>query len=106
MTPVVITRIILDTHSLVSGVIFKVHLLRQLVAYAIDEIARLAVLAELATKVTIVHSTSVVTDSRDPKDNKYLALALDAQVATIVPGDADLRALNPRRGILIYGCPS
>jgi uncharacterized protein len=129
MTPVVKTRIILDTNTLVSGIIFKGPVLRRLVEYAIDELdvifspdtwdelalvfqcekfeqilslgTRLAVLAELATRVTVLHSTTVVTHCRDPKDDKFLALALDAQVATIVSGDTDLRASNPWRGVRI-----
>ena len=42
-----------------------------------------------------------VTDCRDPKDNRFLALALDSESDCIVSGDADLLALNPWRGIEI-----
>ena len=44
---------------------------------------------------------SVVTDCRDPRDNKFLALALDARAAAIVSGDKDLLCLHPWRGIAI-----
>src|SRR5258708_6195200 len=47
------------------------------------------------------HPSTTVTDCRDPKDNKYLALALEAQVETIVSSDADLLALHPWRGVSI-----
>ena len=47
------------------------------------------------------HVASIVTDCRDPKDNKFLALALDAQATTIVSGDDDLLCLHPWRGIAI-----
>ena len=40
-----------------------------------------------------------VTACRDPKDDKFLALALAGQATTILSGDADLLALNPFRGI-------
>ena len=42
-----------------------------------------------------------VTDCRDPKDNKYLELALAAGADTIVSSDDDLLALHPRRGVEI-----
>ena len=47
------------------------------------------------------HVVSTITDCRDPKDNKFLALALDAGVATIVSGDNDLLFLHPWRGIAV-----
>jgi uncharacterized protein len=40
-----------------------------------------------------------VTDCRDPKDDKYLELALSAGAEIIVSGDNDLLALHPWRGI-------
>jgi len=42
-----------------------------------------------------------VTDCRDPKDNKYLELALAAGASVIVSSDDDLLVLNPWRGIRI-----
>jgi hypothetical protein len=42
-----------------------------------------------------------VTDRRDPKDNKYLELALAAGAETIVSGDDDLLVLDPWRGVRI-----
>jgi len=38
---------------------------------------------------------------RDPKDDKFLELAVSGQGTHIVTGDADLLALNPFRGIEI-----
>ena len=38
---------------------------------------------------------------RDPKDDKYLALAIAAQSKIIVTGDTDLLVLNPYKGITI-----
>lgn len=45
--------------------------------------------------------TVVVTDCSDPKDNKYLELALAAGAETIISGDAHLLALHPWRGVHI-----
>jgi uncharacterized protein len=122
-------HIILDTNTFVSGIIFKGDLLRRLVNFSVDEYrlvfsnetwdelaevfqrekfeenlplgTRLSVLAYLATRVTVINPTSIITDCRDPKDNKFLALALDAKVETIVSGDGDLKTLDPWRGIRI-----
>jgi uncharacterized protein len=40
-----------------------------------------------------------VRDRRDPKDDKYLELALAAGAATIISSDDDLLVLNPWRGV-------
>jgi hypothetical protein len=45
--------------------------------------------------------TERVTDCRDPKDNKYLELALAAGAETIVSGDDDLLVLHPWRSVRI-----
>ena len=42
-----------------------------------------------------------VTDCRDPKDNKYLELAMAASASTIVSSDTDLLVLHPWRGVQI-----
>lgn len=42
-----------------------------------------------------------VSDCRDPKDDKYLELALAAGAETIVSGDDDLLVLDPWRGVRI-----
>lgn len=49
----------------------------------------------------VVETSESITACRDPKDNKYLELALSGQAACIVTGDRDLLALNPFRGIPI-----
>ncbi len=54
--------------------------------------------ADIVIHVPIVHT---VTDCRDPKDNKFLELALSASNGLIVSGDSDLLALHPFRGIAI-----
>lgn len=42
-----------------------------------------------------------VTDCRDEKDNKFLALAITAKANAIITGDNDLLVLNPYQGIPI-----
>ena len=55
-------------------------------------------LVELAKPISI---SSEVSDCRDEKDNKLLALALDGCADMIVTGDADLLCLHPWRGVAI-----
>jgi uncharacterized protein len=42
-----------------------------------------------------------VTDCRDPKDDKYLELALAAGAETLISSDDDLLVLDPWRGVRI-----
>jgi len=51
------------------------------------------------TELIEVHD--VVTECRDPKDNKFLELALSGKGSHIVSGDLDLLVLHPFRGIAI-----
>ena len=56
--------------------------------------------AEVVEMVTV---TEAVTDCRESKDNKFLALALAATANAILSGDDDLLVLNPYREIEIVG---
>lgn len=42
-----------------------------------------------------------ITACRDPKDDKFLELAVSGHATHIVSGDSDLVALNPFQGIQI-----
>ena len=59
------------------------------------------VLSLLDTYGVFVVPTQRVTDCRDPKDDKYLELALAAGADTIVSSDQDLLVLHPWRGMHI-----
>lgn len=48
-----------------------------------------------------VEAQEPVVACRDPKDDKYLELALAAGADVIVTGDADLLALDPWRGVRV-----
>ena len=50
----------------------------------------------IAERVPIIH---VVRACRDPKDDKFLELAVNGSAHLIMTGDADLLALHPFRGI-------
>jgi len=62
---------------------------------------RIHFLVALLREAYIVRVTETVADCRDPKDNKYLELALESQASCIVTGDKDLLDLNPYRGVAI-----
>ena len=51
--------------------------------------------------VQLIEITETVTDCRDPKDDKFLSLAISAHAGAIVSSDADLQVLHPYRGIAI-----
>jgi uncharacterized protein len=55
-------------------------------------------LVELAKPISVA---SEVSDCRDEKDNKLLALALDGRANMILTGDEDLLCLHPWRGVAI-----
>jgi len=58
-------------------------------------------LAVLARDATWVDVTVTIAACRDPKDDKFLELAVDGRASHIVTGDLDLLALNPFREIRI-----
>lgn len=127
-------RIVLGTNVIVSGILFKGHALRNVLATAADAwqlvfsdetwdelalvmqrpkfekhmpiAARLTALAALATHIEMVTVVSVIDDCRDAKDNKFLALAIDAGASMIVTGDEDLLALSSYLGVEIINAAS
>ncbi len=58
----------------------------------------LRLLARAAEFVPIIYS---VRACRDPKDDKFLEIALNGKADLILTGDADLLALHPWQGIAI-----
>jgi putative PIN family toxin of toxin-antitoxin system len=67
----------------------------------LSEDRRLEFLAALVLEAEVVQVVDVAADCRDPKDNKFLALALSGQASHIVTGDSDLLVLQPYRDIAI-----
>ncbi len=61
----------------------------------------IAVVENYRQNAKIIPITHSVTDCRDPKDDKFLDLALSAAAHLIVSGDGDLLALSPYRSIPI-----
>lgn len=68
--------------------------------YVTSEI-RLAFLQEYELLCSFVKITEKIEICRDPKDNKYLELAISGSADAIISGDPDLMILNPFRDIHI-----
>ena len=64
----------------------------------VHEEERLQFLMALLKEAHLVAVNRIVEDCRDPKDNKYLELALEAGAACILSGDKDLLELHPYHG--------
>jgi putative PIN family toxin of toxin-antitoxin system len=65
----------------------------------VREDQRLEFLAALIREAELVEVTEVVTECRDPKDNKFLELAVSGKATCIISGDNDLLVLHPFRSI-------
>jgi putative PIN family toxin of toxin-antitoxin system len=68
----------------------------------VPEPMRLEFFAALVLTAEDVEITEPITACRDPKDNKFLELAVSGQATHIISGDADLLTLHPFRGVGIF----
>ena len=67
----------------------------------VSEEKRLEFLAAFVRAAELIEITDKVVACRDPKDDKFLELAVSGKATHIITGDADLLALHPFRGIEI-----
>jgi uncharacterized protein len=65
----------------------------------VTEQERLQFLVALLHECELVNVSETISDCRDPKDNRYLELAIDGKASCIVSGDSDLLEMTPYRGI-------
>jgi uncharacterized protein len=56
---------------------------------------------QLVAVAEFIPIVQVVRECRDPRDDKFLEVALNGRADVIVTGDGDLLAMNPWRGIAI-----
>jgi uncharacterized protein len=63
--------------------------------------SRKKVLKYFEKKALFVEPVEKITVCRDPKDNKFLELAVAGNAVCIITGDKDLLVLNPFRNIQI-----
>jgi uncharacterized protein len=120
-------RLVIDTNVLVSAAILALSVPRHVVDRAIDrgvllfsqstmdELKRVLFrpkfdryltregraifLAHLERVAEMVPAIQIVRECRDPKDDKFLEVALNGRADVIVTGDEDLLGMNPWRGI-------
>ena len=122
-------RLILDTNVLVSAFVFKSTTASKVVRFSAQkhtilfsestfkelkstllkqkfaEIAELSTIRSFIVNLVrmgeFIEPKTEITACRDPKDNKFLELAIAGNVECIVTGDKDLLELNPFRNIQI-----
>jgi uncharacterized protein len=122
-------RCVIDTNVFVSAAVLSPSVPRQAVSkalraglllfseYTMDELkevlfrpkfdryvsreGRALFLAQLESVVEFVPIIRLVRECRDPKDDKFLEVALNGRADVIITGDADLLRVHPWRGITI-----
>lgn len=58
-------------------------------------------LVQLESVAEVIPVIQIVRECRDPRDDKFLEVALNGRADVIVSGDEDLLRMNPWRGIAI-----
>jgi uncharacterized protein len=123
-------RLVVDTNVFASAVILPGSVPRQLVDDALDHSVLLfseatmneltevlsrskfdryvsraereLVLAQIGGAAEFVPIIQLVRQCRDPKDDKFLGVALNGRADAIITGDDDLLGMHPWRGIAIF----
>ncbi|HEY6339761.1 MAG TPA: putative toxin-antitoxin system toxin component, PIN family [Candidatus Sulfotelmatobacter sp.] len=122
-------RCVVDTNVFVSAAVFSPSVPRRAVSkalrgdlllfseYSMDELKevllrpkfdryisladRKVFIQQLTDMAEFVSIIQFVRECRDPKDDKFLEVALNGRADMIITGDADLLAMHPWRGIAI-----
>ena len=76
-------------------------LARPTFARGLTDDRRREILELLAAAALWLEPVEAVVECRDPKDNRYLELALAARAAVIMSGDNDLLVRDPWRGVRV-----
>ncbi len=80
---------------------FREVLLRPKFEKYISTEKKLLVLKEFKELIVFSEVSEKIEVCRDPKDNKFLELAISANASCLITGDKDLLVLHPFRGIPI-----
>ncbi len=67
----------------------------------VAKLKRLKFVANVVQRAELFEPTEIINECRDPKDNKFLELAVSGNASHIITGDADLLVMNPFRGFSI-----
>lgn len=76
---------------------------RMILSYGISDATVEAVVAAVAASGEAVVPDRRVLECRDPKDDKFLEVAVAGNADVIVSGDEDLLVLSPFEGVPIVG---
>jgi putative PIN family toxin of toxin-antitoxin system len=85
-----------DTFNELKEVLFRSKLDRY-----VSQEARALFLAQLRSAAEFIPAIRIVRECRDPKDDKFLEVALNGRADVIVTGDKDLLRMGPWRGVTI-----
>lgn len=80
---------------------FEIVLLRKKFDRYFSKEERLQIIEKTHNEGVFIAVTSTLQVSRDPKDDKFLNLAIDAKASCIITGDKDLLVLTPFKNISI-----
>jgi uncharacterized protein len=121
-------RCVIDTNVFVSAIVFPSSIPRQCVDRTLDQDLllfsdatmselqevlsrskfdryvsreRRLFLAQLASVAEVVPIIQLARECRDPKDDKFLEVALNGRADVIITGDEDLLELHPWRDVTI-----
>jgi putative PIN family toxin of toxin-antitoxin system len=67
----------------------------------VSRVERAIFLGHLGATAEFVPIVQLVSECRDPSDDKFLEVALNGRADVIVTGDKDLLEMHPRRGFAI-----
>jgi putative PIN family toxin of toxin-antitoxin system len=69
--------------------------------YFLNDEEKWSAIQHIALNAVFFSPVESIADCRDPKDNKFLELAVASNASCIITGDKDLLILHPFRGIPI-----
>ncbi len=92
---------VLATSDSISEEFIEVLFRKKFDKYFSDDEERWTLINKLEANSKLFTPNLIITVCRDPKDNKFLELAISANASCIITGDNDLLVLHPFRGIPI-----
>ncbi len=92
---------ILATSDSTSKEFIEVLFRKKFDKYFPDDEERWTLIYKLEANSKLFKPDLIIMDCRDPKDNKFLEVAISANASCLITGDKDLLILHPFRGIPI-----
>jgi len=92
---------ILATSDSTSKEFIEVLFRKKFDKYFLDDEERWTLIYKLEANSKFFKPDLIITDCRDPKDNKFLEVAISVNASCLITGDKDLLILHPFRNIPI-----